>query len=257
MSLRDFNTPTETSPYAGDPLIRSVSEPASADGLGTFHTINPEDREPNHTPKIVGALAVALMMGGVGVYAYTATGKNPQPVVQAANTQPATPAPAMAPPPVQTADATPAALDPATNAPEAAAADNAAPVKETMPQPQKSASTAAPARMAAATPSATPSADVTPSQPASASGAATRLAAADAPAAPVEQQAQQQAITPAPIAPSPNDVASVNGPSQTAISPNATSAQDMPTPQQSPDPSATTPAAPSQAGETQQPAPVQ
>ena len=32
----------------------------------SFHTVNPEEREPNNTPKIVGAVAVALMVGAAG-----------------------------------------------------------------------------------------------------------------------------------------------------------------------------------------------
>ena len=58
MSLRDFNAPFE--------MIPSVlhHEPGgNGTGLENFHTVQPEDIEPNNTPKIVGAVAVALMLG--------------------------------------------------------------------------------------------------------------------------------------------------------------------------------------------------
>ncbi len=49
MSLRDFNSPSDDRPMAlnNDPT-------GNGSGLGSFHTVNPEDREPNNTGKIVG-----------------------------------------------------------------------------------------------------------------------------------------------------------------------------------------------------------
>ena len=58
MSLRDFNSSSEDRP-----VILNHEPMGNGGGLGAFHTVNPEDREPNNTPKIIGALAVALMVG--------------------------------------------------------------------------------------------------------------------------------------------------------------------------------------------------
>ena len=90
MSLRDFNEPPEPMALHTDPAGNSA-------GLGSFHTTSPEDREPSNTPKIVGALAVALMVGaaGIGLYAYSGSSQ-PKPVV-ADNNLPQPPAPAAAP----------------------------------------------------------------------------------------------------------------------------------------------------------------
>ena len=76
MSLRDFNSPSD------DPITLHNSPWGNGGGLGNFHTTNPEDREPNNTPKIEGALAVALMIGaaGMGLFAY-ASGSSNKPMV--------------------------------------------------------------------------------------------------------------------------------------------------------------------------------
>ncbi len=66
MSLRDFNSPSD------DPIALHNSPQGNGGGLGNFHTIHPEEREPNNTPKIVGALAVALMIGAAGVGLFSA-----------------------------------------------------------------------------------------------------------------------------------------------------------------------------------------
>jgi len=76
ISLCDFNSPSD------GPITLHNSPQGNGSGLGNFHTTNPEDREPNNTPKIVGALAVALMIraAGVGLFAY-ASGSSNKPMV--------------------------------------------------------------------------------------------------------------------------------------------------------------------------------
>ncbi|MCX7280601.1 MAG: hypothetical protein NTX21_03370 [Alphaproteobacteria bacterium] len=76
ISLCDFNSPSD------GPITLHNSPQGNGGGLGNFHTTNPEDREPNNTPKIVGALAVALMIraAGVGLFAY-ASGSSNKPMV--------------------------------------------------------------------------------------------------------------------------------------------------------------------------------
>jgi hypothetical protein len=65
MSLRDFNTGNESFNTGNESLH---NEPlGNGSGLENFHTTNPEDREPSSLPKIVGAVAVALMLGTAGV----------------------------------------------------------------------------------------------------------------------------------------------------------------------------------------------
>src|ERR1700753_1415799 len=88
MSLRDFNSSTDDRP-----VILNTDPEGNAGGLGDFHTTSPADLEPNNTPKIIGALAVALMLGGAGAYIYSVSGQaaHKQQVV-ASNTAPA-PAP--------------------------------------------------------------------------------------------------------------------------------------------------------------------
>ena len=49
MSLHELNE--QSLPLHADPAGNGA-------GLSSFHTTNPEDREPNNTPKIIGALAV-------------------------------------------------------------------------------------------------------------------------------------------------------------------------------------------------------
>ena len=80
MTLRDFNAPSD------DPIALHNSPSGNSAGLSNFHTVNPEDREPNNTPKIVGAVAMALMVGvaGVGLYAYSGSSSS-KPVVTASS----------------------------------------------------------------------------------------------------------------------------------------------------------------------------
>ena len=95
MSLRDFNTPASDDPTAlhSEPLGNGA-------GLATFHTVNPEEREPSNTPKIVGAVAVALMVGAAAVGLYAYSGPSTKPVVAASSLPQTAP---VAPPPEQTA----------------------------------------------------------------------------------------------------------------------------------------------------------
>ena len=227
MSLRDFNAPFPNDPRAlhNEPLGNSA-------GLESFHTTQPEDIAPSNTPKIVGAVAVALMIGAAGVALYASAGRSVQPkAVVAANAVSAPVQPAPAP--------QPAAMTPDANMPATppAAADNApaAPVKEaSAPVPKKH-------RVANAD-----STSATSSMPASesANSAAAARMAADATQS-TAQPVQQQAVT-AP-APSPSDVATNNTQSGVAVPPNATTAADMPTTAQNNPPAppqAQSPAAP-------------
>lgn len=187
MSLRDFNdTPSD------DPIALHNTPLGNGTGLDSFHTTNPEDREPNNTPKIVGALAVALMVGvaGIGLYASTGSASHPKPMV-ASNTLPSTP-----PAPMAQAAPEPAAM---TQAPEASApvANEPAPIA-----PVKTAS-AKPARSTAKT------ADTSKMS---------------------TQPQQQAAVIPEPVspAPSPADVAANNAQPVTAVPQPATTASDVP-----------------------------
>ena len=180
MSLRDIYTPND------DKLVILNAEPTgNGSGLGDFHTINPEDREPNNTPKIVGGLVVALMLGAAGAYVYSVSGHQPKQIV-AANSLPApsAPAPAAAPAPMPAPDNNQAANTPA---PEAAPATDTKPVSK--PAPVRSASVtrtrassapdmgAAQARMSAdSTPAVQQQAVVTPVEPVSPQPPASALA---------------------------------------------------------------------------------
>jgi hypothetical protein len=118
MSLRDFNTPSSEDPSAlhNDPLGNGA-------GLGSVHTTDPEASEPSRTPQIVGAVAVALMVGvaAVGLYAYSGPSK-PAPVVADNNlpspssAAPIAPAPSepAAQPPASTPDAASSSATPTT-----------------------------------------------------------------------------------------------------------------------------------------------
>src|SRR3979490_2208745 len=97
MSLRDFNLPS-----SDDPTALHHVPGGNETGLESFHTIQPQDVEPNNTPKIVGAIAVALMVGAAGVALYASQGSSShskQMVAAAAPaaTAPVTPPPAAAP----------------------------------------------------------------------------------------------------------------------------------------------------------------
>jgi hypothetical protein len=231
MSLRDFNSPSEDRP-----IILNNEPIGNGSGLEAFHTTNPEDREPNNTGKIVGALAVALMLGAAGVYAYSVSGKSETKQVVAANTLPAPAAPApvaaQTPPPAapqQDAMTTPSdATTPATKT--ADARPDVAPVKTASAKPVK-----------VRTAKADTSSDAS-------SGVAQRMSA----------DTSQPASTPAPEAavtapsPSPNDVASNTAtpavsPAQTA--PDASQQQANAAPVEQAQPTVQAPAA--------TPAPVQ
>jgi hypothetical protein len=123
MSLRDFNSSSEDRP-----IILNNEPMGNGAGLGAFHTTNPEDREPNNMPKIVGALAVALMVGTAGIYVYSVSGKSmqPKPVTVASNVQ--APAP-MAPAPQPAADTSATAPVPDAMTPASTPAPKAEPVK--------------------------------------------------------------------------------------------------------------------------------
>src|SRR5690348_13359652 len=104
MSLRDFNN----APFPDDPRALHNEPLGNSAGLESFHTIQPEDVAPNNTPKIVGAVAVALMVGVAGIALYASSGKHPAQVVAAA-----APVSEPAPPPAPAA-MTPDASMPAT-----------------------------------------------------------------------------------------------------------------------------------------------
>src|SRR5882757_897970 len=93
MSLRDFNTP-----YSDDPTALHHMPGGNETGLESFHTIQPEDIEPNNTPKIVGAIAVALMVSAAGVALYASHGSSSQSKQVVAAAAPAAPAPVTPPP---------------------------------------------------------------------------------------------------------------------------------------------------------------
>lgn len=99
MSLRDdINTPAFDDPTAlhNEPLGNGA-------GLSDFHTVNVEENERSNTPKIVGAVAVALMVGVAAVGLYANMGHSTKPVV-ADNSLPKT---VPVTPPQQTAMAAP------------------------------------------------------------------------------------------------------------------------------------------------------
>jgi hypothetical protein len=215
MSLRDFNAIDD------DPISLHSQPPGNESGLGNFHTVQPDDVEPSNTPKIVGGLAVALMIGvaGFGFYyqANSSSSLQPKPVVTASNV----PAPAAPIAPDAQSDAQQAAQ--AAKAAKAATADpdslRAAQVKtpaaasmDQMPAPAKTAS-AKPAR----------------SRAAASTGAASARMPADFNQT-SKAAAQQSAITPTAPAPSPSDVATTNTQSSVAVPSDATTASDIPAP---------------------------
>src|SRR5471032_1066736 len=200
MSLRDFNSTDDRS-------ISLQNEPlGNGSGLGTFHTVNPDDVAPSNTPKIVGALAVALIVGAVGAGVYSFSGSKP--VTMASNQSasvPAAPAPAAPPPPAPQAAMTSDA-NASANTPAAATPESAKPVKT------KTAS----ANRSMASASALPG------------GASARMAADSGQTS--QQPQQQQAVIPQPVSPtaSPSDVATTNTQSGAAVPQGATTASDMP-----------------------------
>jgi hypothetical protein len=220
MSLRDFNAIDD------DPISLHSQPPGNESGLGNFHTVQPDDVEPSNTPKIVGGLAVALMIGvaGFGFYyqANSSSSLQPKPVVTASNV----PAPAapIAPDAQQAAQAAKAAtVDP--NSLHAAQVKTPASMDQ-VPAPTKTASVK-PAR----------------SHAAASTGAASARMPADFNQT-SKAAAQQSAVTPTAPAPSPSDVATTNTQSGVAVPSDATTASDIPAPapQEQPAPAQPSPA---------------
>jgi len=257
MSLRDFNMPA-----SDDPTALHNMPLGNGAGLSDFHTVNVKESDRSSTPKIVGAVAVALMVGvaAVGLYAYSGPSAKPAPVV-ADNTLPKT---VPVTPPQQTAAIAPDSSM-STPAPDASAATPA-------PAPEPAATKMEPAKPAPVHTASRSSSHIKPasSEPASsASDAASVRMSADttqttqAPqqAKVTPQPAQQAQATPLPAAPSPSpsDVASNGGQSSAAVPGNATTASDIPQPAPAPQPEATpAPAAPAPQPEaTPAPAPAQ
>jgi hypothetical protein len=231
MSLRDFNS-------TDDRIISLQHEPlGNGGGLDSFHTVQPEDLAPSKTPKIVGAVAVALMIGvaGVALYANSGSSMKPKQVVTASNLPAPAPAPVAAP--VQQAAITPDANMPAS-AP-AALDVSPAPVA-----PVKAASKARSHATAAAS---------------NDTSAASARMAADTSQSSIQPQQQQAVAVPAPVSPtpSPSDVATNN--TQSGVPQGATTASDVPAPAVQPAPATPVaqPAPDQQAAATPAPAPAQ
>jgi hypothetical protein len=229
MSLRDFNN----TPFPDDPTALHHGSAGNESGLANFHTVQPEDIEPNNTPKIVGAIAVALMVGvaGAALYASRGTATDTKQMVAAAPapTTPVNTPPAAAPLP----DVNRPAGTPAT------APEPVAPVKSVVPEvpkpaPVKSASTA----KSSSTPSSVSQSSNTPASDAMAARMAAANDANQVNTQPQQQAAitpstpDQQAATPLPSgpSPSPSDVATNNAQSGVAVPQGATVASDIPTP---------------------------
>ena len=226
MSLRDLNESSR--PLNTDPAGNSA-------GLNSFHTINPEEREPSHTPQIVGAIAVVLMVGAaaVGLYAYSGS-PHPKPAV-ADNSLPQPPAP---PPAAQqaAADTNANANTPAdTMTPAATAAANnstpdAAPAKEASSKPARlhrhHGDESGDSTLAGAAPSSSQTASNGASVRMSADSTKTGLAPAQENA--VQAPSQQATPLPSTPQPSPSDVAANNAQSGQVIPQSATTASDLP-----------------------------
>ena len=134
MSLRDFNN----APFSDDPTALHNEPSGNGAGLESFHTTQPEDVEPNNMPKLVGAVAVALMIVAAGVALYASSGSHQAKPVVAANmpsaSAPVEPAPAAMAPDASTPP-------PAETTPPPAPAAARTPAEKT-PAPVKSASIA-------------------------------------------------------------------------------------------------------------------
>jgi hypothetical protein len=244
MSLRDFNTPA-----SDDPIALHNEPSGNGSGLSNFHTVSVEEREPNNTPKIVGAVAVALLVGVAAVGLYANSGSSHKPIV-AANTTKTAP---IAPPPQQMA-----------MAPDSGGMSNTAPVPSAVPpapgpQPAATIQSSRPAAVrTASSRSARLSSSATSEARMSAGSSQATQAPLPAQVTPAPEQAQATPLPAAP-APSPSDVAS-NSP---AVPNNAGTAADIPqastAPQQlqssTPQASNAAPAQDQQSGAT--PAPAQ
>lgn len=243
MSLRDIYSNNEPNNVSGNISLHTESQGNGA-GLDNFHTVNPEDREPNNTGKIVGALAVALMVGaaGIGLYASSGSSTAPKPMVTARNAPVLPPPPA--PVPQQDAMTTPAdANTPASPSPAAAA-----------PAPMMKAADAAPAKETTKTADAAPVKSSKTSKTAKADTSTDNMASQlNSDKSQTVVPKQTAAAEPVSPTPSPNDVASNSTQSSVAVSPNATTASDMPATQPQQQASTATPVAPEQAQPVIQP----
>ena len=191
MSLRDiYGNNNDT------PVILNTEPLGNGSGLGDFHTVNPEEREPNNMPKIIGGLAVALMVGAAGAYVYSVSGtSNAMPPVKPITTAQAIPPAPMAPPAATpAADTSTAPID--NSAMATPAATPAAPVAA--PEPVKSASADKPAKTRVAK-----AETKSESSDTSNLGAASARMAADANAPATPPAQQQAAVTPVPEPVSP------------------------------------------------------
>lgn len=198
MSLRDFNAPA-----SDDPIALHTEPSGNGSGLSSFHTVSPEEREPNNVPKIIGVVAVALMVGAAAVGLYAYSGHSTKPVV-ADNSLPQTPP---VTPPQQTA----------------MAQDNSI----SSPAPVPSAVPPAPSPTPAATTEMPKSAPVRTASIRSARSHISSMSNEAAPITPVPQQAQATPLPPAP-SPSPSDVASNNSQFSAAVPNNAVTAPEVP-----------------------------
>jgi hypothetical protein len=229
MSLRDFN------PADDRPNLLRTQPLGNGAGLGNFHTVNPEDAEPSNKPKIVGVLAVALMVGVAGVALYTRSPSPSQPIAVANNLS--------APPAALVKQA---AIAPDANMPVAA------PAPPPIAQAKKAAkaATADPNSLRAAlvkTPAPMKTASTARSHVASGSGAASARMAADSNQS--SQPSQQQAVTSQSVSPKspPSAVAATDIQSGVAAPQAAATASDIPA----------SPQAPAQDQQSAMPAPAQ
>ncbi len=222
MALREFGEDNTR------PIILENDPAGNSGGLGGFHTVNPEDREPSNTPKIVGGLVVALMLGAAGAYIYSVSGQQQPKQVVAANELPAPPAPTPAPQPApmpasdNTAAPAPAAPIPAadTSKPETKPVIHTASVSKARSAAKESADLgAANARMQAA--------DSTPAvQPQQQSVTApTQTAAVPEPVSPQAPVSSQASVA----QPTNPEVAPQQSQSSTPTADNAAPAQDQQT----------------------------
>jgi hypothetical protein len=212
--MRNFNTQ-----FPDDPRALHNEPLGNGSGLESFHTTLPEDIEPNKTPKIVGTLAVALMIGVAGTALYMSSGSSTQPKsMVAASNLPAPSPPALTAatpnttPDVNTAASAPAASAESTPVPVAPANAASVPMKKHVTARASNDSAASGKGNVAS----------------SAGSAASARMAADS--SQVNNQPQQQAAIPEPVSPtpSPSDQANNSMQSGAAAPENATTASDVP-----------------------------
>jgi hypothetical protein len=226
-----------------EPVVISepIAEPVSVrsespeEGIGLYHVNDDDEGTGSNTAKIVGGIAVALLVGAAVVYGYevstnkptqammTQTAANNPPPARAPMALPATVTPqpqqsAMAPAPAPEAQATAVDTAPApahkSHAVRSARQERAAPVNDTVlpVTPVEPVSPTPPASSLAANPETQPVQSApavepaVPAAPVEAAPAAEPAAAAAAPAAP-DQAAQPAPVTPAPVLPTPDQSA--------------------------------------------------